>query len=247
LLKAKVLRQRGESMEQHTALINKMKATGSMDEVLSMIPELDKLEDEVGRLSEPLAFKTKGPEQWDFCLAADYSDEWTCVRNPDGSIKAALRSFHICISGGEDNWCGTVTESKAWLRLFETEGWAAYQRGYCKACYARYRPKMGMLTEIHSETDAVYWLFSEYPWEWKDCKWMAVEEKHKDARSPRELFEMIEEVHPHTADGFLRPARADECWYGSHVGVYKVADKALLQSMPIWKWGDMLSFAKAFK
>ncbi|MFM7985141.1 MAG: hypothetical protein ACKPKO_38065, partial [Candidatus Fonsibacter sp.] len=69
LLKAKVLRERGELLEQHTALINKMKATKSMDDVLAMMPELDRLEDEVDRLSEPLAFKAKmvptsGPSAW---------------------------------------------------------------------------------------------------------------------------------------------------------------------------------------
>jgi hypothetical protein len=104
---------------------------------------------------------------------------------------------------------------------------------------------MGMLTEIHSETGAVYWLFSEYPYEWKDCKWMAIEEKHADASSPKDLFDMIEEVHPYTADGFLRPATAAETWGESPEGVYKVTDVPLLKSMPLWKWGDILSFAKA--
>ena len=40
----------------------------------------------------PLAFRSKASDeaqQWAFCLAADYSDEWTCVRRPDGSIKSA--------------------------------------------------------------------------------------------------------------------------------------------------------------
>ncbi len=103
----------------------------------------------------PLHSRQKGPDQWALCLVADYADEWTCVRRPDGSIKTALRSFHICISGGSEHWCCTVTESKAWLRLYQTEGWAAYQRRYCKRCSARYRPKMGILTEIHSETGTV--------------------------------------------------------------------------------------------
>ena len=109
-----------------------------MDEVLAMIPELDKLEDEVDRLSDPLAFKAKGPDQWAFCLAADYADEWTCVRRPDGSIKTALRSCHIRISGGSEHWCCTVTESKAWLRLYQTEGWAAYQRWSLRATGQRW-------------------------------------------------------------------------------------------------------------
>jgi len=55
---------------------------------------------------------------------------------------------------------------------------------------------------------------------------------------------MIEEVHPYTADGFLRPATAAETWGESPEGVYKVTDVPLLKSMPIWKWVDTLSFAK---
>ena len=86
-----------------------------------------------------------------YCLAADYSDEWTCVRKADGSIKSALRSFHICMSGGSSSPCCTVVESKKWLRMKEegeADAWVAGQRWYCNCCTARYRPKFGMLNEV---------------------------------------------------------------------------------------------------
>ena len=58
---------------------------------------------------------------------------------------------------------------------------------------------------------------------------------------------MIEEVHPYTADGFLRPATAAETWGQSPEGVYKFTDVPLLKSVPIWNWGDILSFAKGMR
>ena len=92
----------------------------------------------------------------------------------------------------------------------------------------------------------VFWLFCDFPYEWRDVKWMAIEEKHPNAKSPAELFQMLEDVHPHTGDGFLRPLGAHEVMPGkSNTGAFKVTNAPLLMSMPRWSWNDMLSFAKA--
>ena len=65
-----------------------------------------------------------------------------------------------------------------------------------------------------------------------------------EARTPKELFNMLEEVRPYTDDGFLRPATQQECPAGSNEGVYKVTNIPLLKPMPVWTWDELLAFAK---
>ena len=73
---------------------------------------------------------------------------------------------------------------------------------------------------------------------------MSVEAAHK-AASPRDLFNMIEEIHPYTGDGFVRPATPAECFGEDHTGVYKVADLPNYCAMPVWSWSNILAFSKA--
>ena len=135
------------------------------------------MEKEVGKATAPIAFRGRGEEQWAFCLAADYADEWPIVRRADGTIQSAFRSFHKCTAkaGEADGCCGTVIVSKAWLRKL-AEPWASGQKWYCNCCTAKYRTTMGMLTEIHASDGSVYWIVSSFPGGMNDVKWMAVEE-----------------------------------------------------------------------
>ena len=55
---------------------------------------------------------------------------------------------------------------------------------------------------------------------------------------------MLEEVHPYTNDGFLRPATPQECLGASNEGVYKAANIPLLKSMPVWTWDELVASAK---
>ena len=43
----------------------------------------------------------------------------------------------------------------------------------------------------------------------------------------------------------LRPAVDSKIWRGTTDRVYKVIDPSLVMAWPVWKWGDLLSFAKA--
>ena len=159
-------------------------------------------------------------------------------------IKQALRAFYKCDAGGKANVCGTVICSKHWKRRFENDPEAAGQRWYCKASFARYKTKYGVLVELRDEFGNVYWISCDFPGEWNDVKWMAVEEAHK-ATSPRELFDMLEEIHPYTGDGFLRPATRSQCFGEDVTGVYKVVDIQNYCAMPVWSWSNILAFSKA--
>ena len=58
------------------------------------------LEERMDALDVPLAFASKGALQAKFLAAADYSDEWSCVRDPAGNIISAMRVFYLCTAGG---------------------------------------------------------------------------------------------------------------------------------------------------
>ena len=105
---------------------------------------------------------------------------------------------------------------------------------------------MGMLTEIHAADGNVYWIVSEFPGEMRDVKWMAVEDRFKEAKSPQDLYNMIEAVAPYTGGGFLRPAMLADCWTGSSCeGVFKVVYVPLMPSMLVWGFLEMVAFAEA--
>ena len=239
-IKTKMLRQRSLLLEEHSALIVRMRDAQQLRDVLGLIPKLDAIEQEVDRASEPVAFRGRGNEQWAFCLAADYADEWCVVRRPDGSIQCAFRSYHSCRSkaGEPDGCCGTVIASKAWSRKLLVP-WATGQRWYCNCCGTAYRTTMGMLTEVHTSSGDIYWIVSSYPGEMNDVKWMAIEQQHGDARTPEELYNRIPTMIPYMGDGFLRPAVPADAWAGAvhhnHTlsGVYKIVDIPLFRAMAV--------------
>ena len=109
---------------------------------------------------------------------------------------------------------------------------------------------MGMLTEIHASTGAVYWIVSSYPGQRNDVEWMAVEQQHADASTPEELYRRIPTCIPYLGDGFLRPAAAtDQCPLAIHFNqgladIYKVVDMALYRSMAVWSHLEMIAFAE---
>ena len=101
----------------------------------------------------------------------------------------------------------------------------------------------GVLVELRDEHGNVYWISCDFPGEWNDIKWMSVKQAHQ-AASPRDLFNMLEEIHPYLGDGFLRPATRAECFGEDATGVYKVVDLRNYTAMPVWSWNNILAFAK---
>ena len=234
-----MLTQRSLLLETHSSLIVRMRDALQLKDVLDLVPQLDSIEKEVDRTSEPIAFRGRGGEQWAFCLAADYADEWCVIRRPDGTIQCAFRSFHKCMSKAGD-------PSKAWSRKLAVP-WAPGQRWYCNCCTTAYRMSMGMLTEIHASNGAIYWIVSSYPGEMHDVKWMAIKEQSGDAGSPSDLYNRIPTTVPYIGYGFVHPAVPSDAWNaGSSLeGVYKVVDIPLMRSMVVWRHLEMVAFAEA--
>ena len=104
---------------------------------------------------------------------------------------------------------------------------------------------MGVLTEIRARDGSVYWISSDFPGEWNDVKWMAVEARYSTALTPAQLYDMIEEAKPYTGDGFLRPVEAHECTTCGHEGVFVAVKPDMVRDMPVWQFSQVLAYAKA--
>ena len=76
LLKTRMMAQRAELVERRSALLQQMRDAVALKDVLTLVPQIDQLEVGMDRASAPFAFMGKGDEQWAFCMAADYADEW---------------------------------------------------------------------------------------------------------------------------------------------------------------------------
>ncbi len=111
------------------------------EKILALAAELDDKE-------RQLEFRDKGEMQTRLCNAADYDDTWTVSYNPDGSIKTAIRSWWMCLSGGERPCC-TVVLAKVWVQKFKAEAWVPGQTWKCPCCNAKYRPEFGLLVQMH--------------------------------------------------------------------------------------------------
>ena len=242
-LKCASLRLRSDCVDQHNVLLQKLKSASTIEEANELIPELERIEDLIDEHSAPLAFANKGKEQWSYCLAADYDDQWCITYDSKGNIVSALRVLHLCMSGHSEDPCLTAIEGKAWQRMMANP-WASGQRWYCNVCQARYRPRMGVLCEIHIRGQ-VFWLRGTYPDELKDVKWLRVEEEMSPhVNTPAELYARIQNVQPYTGDGMLRAATPWEITVGGKDGVWRVQDKAGLMALPLWPFSDIISFSK---
>ena len=163
------------------------------------------------------------------------SSDWRRERRSDGLIKVALRTFHVCMSGGSMNRCGTLIPASR-RPMSDDSMTAAIMRGerwHCACCGARYRVGFGVLNEIWHD-GFVYWMRSDSPL--------------MDDLSPAAgLAEMIEQVQPHTGEeDMIRLANVGEIWTDPEHDVYKVVDPEARAAMRVWKWTDMVEFVKHF-
>ena len=247
-LMAMTLRARGHLLGPRAELAGCRQQGEDMEDAPAHMPGLDRLESRADGATAPLAIANKSADQWALCLAAGCPDEWTVIRGPDGVIKHALRAFCRCGSGGETGPCCTVTigltpDLREWRRFVSAPS-AVRQRWYCRTCYARYKTRFGVLLELRDELQNVYWISCDLPGVRNDGTWLAAGAA-RWATSPRELPNMMDEIHPYAGDGFLRSATPSECLGGDNTGVYKVVDLQAYRAMPVWPWSSFLAFSKA--
>ena len=76
---------------------------------------------------------------------------------------------------------------------------------------------------------------------------MAVKDQSGEARTPEDIYHVIQTTAPRTGDGFLRPATQADCWAASSAleGLYKVVNVPIMRSMPVWTFMEMVAFAEA--
>ena len=240
--KRRVFRERDGLLAEHAALIDQIAACKSLDEMASLKSKLFFLQDELDEKERQLAFRNKGDQQEHFCNAADYDDTWTITYNTDGTIKTALRSWWMCLSGGDEWPCCTVVLAKRWDQKIKSEAWAPGQCWYCPCCNAKYRPKFGMLVEMHIR-GTPYWMLAEEAGEYKDIKHMRVEADTPHAKTPKELYDLIKDVHPVVGE-VVRPAIQSEMLHGKDCyGVYKVTALPELQKNGMWQWENLITYA----
>ena len=118
--------------------------------------------------------------------AADYTDEWFAEEG------RTFRVYYVCLVGGNEWPCGTLILSDNWDR-FHTDPLANKQRWYCNVCGAKYMTRFGVLCEMsHKKSNIVgYCLAGHPPFEFKDVKTMAIQERVKDMKTPQELYKAL--------------------------------------------------------
>ena len=71
-----------------------------------------------------------------------YSDEWIRATRPDGVLKLAVRTFHVCLAGKNSAWGACCTLAAAFGPAMHPGGmtdtlWQEGGRWYCGCCGAR--------------------------------------------------------------------------------------------------------------
>ena len=234
-----------------------MRDSGSTGEVESLMKDIDEVEGLLEKLEAPKAFQKEGPErQLQYLVASEYQDEYISLYEG----RMYFRAWYMCS-------CGACISSKSWRQLHpEFEGgstlgtWKAGQRWYCVCCSKRYRPRMGMLTELKMN-DQVFWsLASVPPRDLLDIQGLALEadlRAQAAARgseailSPEDLHRSIVQCRPivgsilraATPADFWDPSQGGAALAASRVAVMTPAGRQLLEGSPMFPWLQMFNWA----
>ena len=168
----------------------------------------------------------KFENQREMCCAADYSDQWFAENDK------AFNVYYICLAGAAGEECYKLTLSKEWDR-FHDDPAATGQRWYC-SCGARYKTKYGVLTEmLHYERGLAYYALGQFPPQpILDAKFMMIEQRFKDKKTAKELFDAIPEMRPAAIGTVLMPTRKR--------GEYQL-NSAMFKDLPKFPWFQLLN------
>ena len=134
--------------------------------------------------------------------------------------------------------CQTVMTSKGWKRKKEiTTGWVLGQRYYCVKCGAAYKTKRGCVVQLKLQGHStVSYMRAEVPNEdTLDLMAMRAERKYfQTGMGANQLFGPLPELAPESTS-FLAP-------FGETVITY--TDRELVDTLPMYKWVDILTYVK---
>ena len=229
--------KRSNGIEQHDLLLAELRNAKDKPEELRIIEALERLEREIEKNSEPLAFAKK-EDATEMFAVAQYSDEW--VETPSG----ALRAWYVCRQtfGGQYAECGTLIPSKMWKRKHQDIA-SSKQKWYCVCCETRYRTKYGMLVEVHAKGLSTFMLAEVSNTDAEDVRAMYLERKLAP-KDYNDLWAKIDDVKPIKPDDILRPITKNELKVTEGVDermVSKFLNVKSLEDLPKWDWDQLLS------
>ena len=255
------LEQTHELVVKHEKLVKRIgeamcnsSLASELDEILQ---EVDSVEEQLSGLERPLAFDQHDvPTQQDFLIAVEYMDEYINMGN-----NMYFRAWYTCS-------CGAAISSKSWRTLY-TEFTAdasspsgvlargtyrTGQRWYCLCCPRRYRPKMGMVTEMRLGS-TLYWSLASIPPKDVQCiKGLSVEAEIQlsgQAVTPEQLYRSITQYRPVTGS-ILRPATLSDLHDPTAPDAGEVVNmvamitpegRSVLEGTPMFPWMQMFNWA----
>jgi len=227
----------GEEHDRLTKLLRGCKDIASEHEILMKLEAL-----EVD--NRYIAFAAE-PDQHTFILAASFSDVWTEIFNPDGSLLGRTASWYIC--GAKTGWddtlqiaapCLRLTPSKDWRRKLDDPLTTGKQKYYCK-CYAAYNHSWGQVVELSrwNRTRGVMertYLRSDVPsWDTEDIRAAELEERLMPSTA-RELFEKTKRLVPTATDVVIEAPDKS----------MKLVDNQTWQAMPHFTWKEVFNMTE---
>jgi hypothetical protein len=183
--------------------------------------------------------------QHEFILAASFSDIWTEICNPDGTLLGRTASWYIC--GAKTGWddaagvaapCLRMTPSKDWRRKLDDPLTKGRQKYYCK-CYAGYNHSWGQVVELsrwnrtEGRMDRSYLRSDVPPWDVEDIRAAELEERLMPTTA-RELFEKTKRLVPTANDVIIE--NADK--------TMKLVDNDTWMAMPHFSWKEVFNMTE---
>ena len=231
------LKARQKGIEEYDKLIVELRTVKDKDRELTIIEELEKLDQVLEKHTTPLAFQGKEDAEQMFNVA-QYSDEW--VNTESG----ALRAWYVCLCdwGGQYPPCGTVMPAKQWSRKFEDVG-SSRQKWYCVCCKTRFRTAYGMLVEVHTRGISTFMLAEVSNKDVEDVRAMYLEKK-LNPKNHKDLWQKIPDFTPIDPRDILRPVEKHELAITEGFDlstVSKFVNVQGLKAVPKWDWDQIFS------
>jgi hypothetical protein len=226
LLKVRQLRILQQEMKEHQALVAELRETTDVVKIAELVGKIEQLNAQDMQL---LGFANEA-KQKDLWAVSNFQDELSC------GGKDTFRYYFVCQAGGQYRCLHAMT-SKGWNCKHDPSlGWQPRQKYYCRVCNATYKTKFGVIIEIMINGSPHY-MRSEVPDDTTlDIQAMSAERKFfRPGMESSELFRSLPSFQMATST-FVSPT--------SDTDVFRLTDAAFFDTLPVWKWVNVLRFAR---